>query len=86
MATRRRLGTGPAPATQAVPGQVPRLLAAERATAPRSSEDGADRLPSPRRGPPPGADASGSAAPATTSDLRGRTAIGLRMNGVHPIE
>ncbi|WTW91887.1 hypothetical protein OG216_00120 [Streptomycetaceae bacterium NBC_01309] len=42
MATRRRLGTRPAPTTQALPGQVPRLLAAERTadTDPRSDEDG----------------------------------------------
>ncbi|WTX01118.1 hypothetical protein OG216_47775 (plasmid) [Streptomycetaceae bacterium NBC_01309] len=42
MATRRRLGTGPAPTTQALPGQAPRLLAAERSAAPdpRSAEDG----------------------------------------------
>ncbi|MGR6998682.1 hypothetical protein ACU686_12175 [Yinghuangia aomiensis] len=42
MATRRRLGTGPAPTTPAPLGQVPRLLAAERAadTDPRSAENG----------------------------------------------
>ncbi|WTX01123.1 hypothetical protein OG216_47800 (plasmid) [Streptomycetaceae bacterium NBC_01309] len=43
MATRRRLGTGPAPTTQAVPGQVPRQLAAERATDPRNGQDGTDQ-------------------------------------------
>ncbi|MGW0664610.1 hypothetical protein [Streptodolium elevatio] len=47
MATRRRLGTGPAPTTPATPGQVPRLLAAARAadTEPRNAEDGGDQQP-----------------------------------------